>query len=260
MPQQPARSTRRSRPPTVAELARATASLPSRTGQGQPAGLRHVPAAECALETCFKSIAEGKHGQGLFTGAPLQKRTVIGVYTGQLCGLVRDRTSNDPNAMRWPIRASFARHTLMASDDGNYKIVANPEIDVLSLVNEPSKRETANLWLKRVVVEVEGYRLLLTVYITAQDVDAGKELLVLYGERRDDSYKRDYMVGDPPLQSSDPTDPDVEEAFENFCQARRVNGTDIARTYGAVDETLEDLASQGLKVRGAGTVCGACVF
>lgn len=198
----------------------------------------------CALPCLRRAPSRGK-GYGLWTMRFLPKYTVIGVYTGMVL--------TDVEA---PVPAKFARHTMKANDDGSYRIVSDPDVDVLCSVNEPDEHCFANLFLQFVRVDVGGSRhdtVYVVVYTTAHDIQPNTELLVSYGgaaSGKGQHFIRDgYQPGGPPQTREMPSlSQQLTDAFQDgFCVAQQLSPVDIAYAYGAVEEDeCADVRSEGL--------------
>ena len=203
-----------------------------------------VDPRRCALP-CLKRMASPGKGCGLFTLMLLPIYTIIGVYTG--------RVITDSNEA---VPAHFEQHTMSANDDGSYRIVADPECDVLSSVNEPDEHHRANLHLQFVRIEVGTRRdtVYIVVYVTAHEIPPNTELLVSYGFSTNGGaqhFKRhDYRPGGPPETRELPAlSEQLTGVFrDGFCRAQELSPVDIAYTYGAVEEDeYADVRSDGLE-------------
>ena len=135
------------------------------------------------------------------------------------------------------------RYAIEASDPGNYRLVGNPTLDLLSLTNEPPKGQAANLWYIRHRVAVEEYELYLTLFVAARQIASGEELLVSYGPE----FPRDYEVGSKPV-GREPDVVDIE--FDQFCHVQGIDSVAVALSYGAIsskDMSKEQTPSSDIK-------------
>ena len=65
---------------------------------------------------------------------------------------------------------------------------------------------------------------------------AGEELTVRYDEEFDQTFERDYVVGDGPPKASRPTEGEELGALEQFCSEQGVDMHALAMTYGGLDK------------------------
>ena len=221
-------------------------STAKQTAQSSLAAVCEPPAPvdprRCALPCLGRMPSPGK-GDGLWTWEFIPKGTIIGVYTGMVI--------TDVNAA---VPARLQRHTMRANDDGFYRIMADPERDVLCLVNEPDEHCLANLHLQFVRVEVGTRRdvVYVVVYVTAHDIQPNTELLVSYGSADGNGHQhfiRDgYKPGGPPASRELPDlSQHLTAAFDVFCLTRQLSPVDIAYSFGAVEEDeCADVHSSGL--------------
>ena len=217
------------------------------TAQSALAALCELPAPvdprRCALP-CLRRMPSPGKGDGLWTREFIPKETIIGVYTGMVI--------TDVNAA---VPAKFQRYTMRANDDGFYRIMADPERDVLCLVNEPDKDYLANLHLQFVRVEVGTRRdvLYVVVYVTAHDIQPRTELLVSYGSADGKGHQhfiRDgYQPGGPPASRELPAlSEHLTDAFNVFCATQQLSPVNVAYSFGAVEaDEAADVRSSGLQ-------------
>ena len=217
----------------------AQCSLAALCAPPAPVNPRH-----CALPCLGRWPSPGK-GNGLWTWEFIPKETIIGVYTGMVI--------SDVNAA---VPAKFQRHTMRASDDGFYRIMADPERDVLCLVNEPDEDCLANLHLQFVRVEVGTRRdtVYVVVYVTAHDIQPRTELLVSYGSAdgkgRQHFIRDGYKPGGPPASRELPDlSQHLTDLFiDGFCLTQQLSPINIAYSFGAVEEDeCSDVHSVGLE-------------